>query len=485
MRLYPGYYLRLKICGFLTLLIAEYFLTVSSSSLPLSASSGLSPFKHIGSSRFVLFSPFTAWIPHSSLPLNSNSVSKFILSYPSSSSNILAPCPRATLISLNNQISNEYSSDCKSDDKESDSLHPRRIPVLSFPGGGIYFYWQAGVIEYLREKKYDLSQIDFVGASAGALTSTLAACNVSFYHATDVAVSLCDKYNVWDRPFGLMGIWGEIVEEWLDIVLPDNAHELCTNHRVNIYILKVALNHRPKRIIRSHFKTREELIQVCLTSVHIPWFMNRRFSKRLINFNNVLHELKDNRKAERKLKTGGEEGPEKLDNIKVLEEDGVMERYIDGSFLLSNDRLKAYGKKYDKPTIIFDHKDNRKVSEMTTTSIISTKEDEGMQNEATLRRRSFVSFNENNDSLLTKEDSSKEHNINQGQVGSERKYRQADDLNRNSPTDMVTLLSPTGVRNLIKEGYQYAEQLDKTNIFKGIPKLKEKDLYSSEILSRD
>ncbi len=107
-----------------------------------------------------------------------------------------------------------------------------------------------------------------------------------------------------------------------------------------------------------------------------------------------------------------------------------------------------------------------------------------MQNEASLRR-AFLSSNENNDRLLAKEDSSKEHSINEGQVGSERRYRQADDLNRNSPTDMVTLLSPTGVRNLIKEGYQYAEQLDKTNIFKSIPKLKEKDLSPAEILSRD
>jgi len=46
---------------------------------------------------------------------------------------------------------------------------------IVFPGGGIFFYHQAGVVNFLREEGYDLSHTSFSGASAGALTATLAA----------------------------------------------------------------------------------------------------------------------------------------------------------------------------------------------------------------------------------------------------------------------------------------------------------------------
>jgi hypothetical protein len=36
------------------------------------------------------------------------------------------------------------------------------------------FYRQAGVITYLRENQYNLSSCKFSGASAGAITATLA-----------------------------------------------------------------------------------------------------------------------------------------------------------------------------------------------------------------------------------------------------------------------------------------------------------------------
>lgn len=78
-------------------------------------------------------------------------------------------------------------------------------PLIVCPGGGIFFYWQAGVMEYLREQQYNLDKVRFAGASAGALTATLAATNVSFYHAKDLALQIGEKYEIWDRPGGLQG----------------------------------------------------------------------------------------------------------------------------------------------------------------------------------------------------------------------------------------------------------------------------------------
>lgn len=48
-------------------------------------------------------------------------------------------------------------------------------PRLVFPGGGIFFWWQAGVVRQLQ-KRFVVDQICCSGASAGALSATLAAC---------------------------------------------------------------------------------------------------------------------------------------------------------------------------------------------------------------------------------------------------------------------------------------------------------------------
>ena len=42
------------------------------------------------------------------------------------------------------------------------------------------FWWQAGFVQGLRREGYDLtsSGLEFTGASAGALTATLAACDI-------------------------------------------------------------------------------------------------------------------------------------------------------------------------------------------------------------------------------------------------------------------------------------------------------------------
>ena len=96
---------------------------------------------------------------------------------------------------------------------------------LILPGGGIYFYWQAGAITYIRDK-YDLSHSKMTGASAGALAATLGVSNVDFEEATKVALQLCDDYGVWNRRGGLRGIWGPIIQEWLQILLPDDVADV-------------------------------------------------------------------------------------------------------------------------------------------------------------------------------------------------------------------------------------------------------------------
>jgi predicted acylesterase/phospholipase RssA len=140
-----------------------------------------------------------------------------------------------------------------------------------FPGGGIFFYWQAGAVTFLREKGYDLTNVSFTGASAGALTATLAATGVDFEQATDLALSLAAQAGVWNRRAGLQGIWGPMIRDWLDELLPDDAIELIDNQRLSLLVTPVP-SFGKQRV--QTFQSRDDLIQCCLASVHIPWFLD-------------------------------------------------------------------------------------------------------------------------------------------------------------------------------------------------------------------
>lgn len=135
-------------------------------------------------------------------------------------------------LSLNNNILTTQQSSNKCDN--SKTTH------LVFPGGGIFFYWQAGAITYLREQNYNLDTTEdnenqkllFTGASAGALCATLTCTNVDFIAATTLALDKSEEAGIWDRPLGLYGIWGDIIEEWLYELLPDDSIDL-VNDRVS------------------------------------------------------------------------------------------------------------------------------------------------------------------------------------------------------------------------------------------------------------
>jgi len=109
----------------------------------------------------------------------------------------------------------------------------RSVPLILFGGGGIYFYWQIGVVSYLRQQNYNLqSTLCFAGASSGALAATLTATNVDASEATTLALDLAERAGVWKRG-SLQGIWGDLIYEWLDQLLPSNALEYVSNDRVS------------------------------------------------------------------------------------------------------------------------------------------------------------------------------------------------------------------------------------------------------------
>ena len=92
-------------------------------------------------------------------------------------------------------------------------------------------------MKYLSQV-YDLSEVQFRGASAGALNSTLAACGVTPDAALATAYELALEYQVFERPLGLVGVWGGLVRAWLDALLPADAHVRCSG-RVKVVVTQV------------------------------------------------------------------------------------------------------------------------------------------------------------------------------------------------------------------------------------------------------
>ena len=49
--------------------------------------------------------------------------------------------------------------------------------------------------------------------------------NVCPLQATELALSLSEEANVWERPLGLQGVWGNLIYKWLDQLLPEDAED--------------------------------------------------------------------------------------------------------------------------------------------------------------------------------------------------------------------------------------------------------------------
>ena len=129
----------------------------------------------------------------------------------------------------------------------------------------------------MQEQGYNLSNAQLSGASAGALSATLAATGVNFYEATELALSLSEEAGVWDRPLGLQGIWGDMIHTWLDELLPPDADELVAE---KLHVLVTPVPSFTKERI-SKFDNREDLILCNMASVHIPWFLNGDWTRTL------------------------------------------------------------------------------------------------------------------------------------------------------------------------------------------------------------
>ena len=158
---------------------------------------------------------------------------------------------------------------------------PTASPVLIFPGDGIFFWWQAGAVAGLSQR-FDLSRARVAGASAGALSASSVCCGLDNHRGLELALALTEETGVWQRgPFGLYGVWGGIIREWLEMMLPDDAHSACSD-RAFIAVKAAPRLQRPyfRTQLLSDYASRADLIDATMASLHIPWFMDRRATAR-------------------------------------------------------------------------------------------------------------------------------------------------------------------------------------------------------------
>lgn len=124
---------------------------------------------------------------------------------------------------------------------DNEGSHKEPAPELTGGGGGIGFWWEAGrkrssssrfcvayisglctcgsviaahrchllhagVVKYLQQRySSSMATWQMRGASAGALTATLAACRVNVDSAFDSALRLAEEHRLFERSIGLTG----------------------------------------------------------------------------------------------------------------------------------------------------------------------------------------------------------------------------------------------------------------------------------------
>jgi Patatin-like phospholipase len=147
---------------------------------------------------------------------------------------------------------------------------PMQPKAMYFTGAGIYFWWQAGCARYIQEN-CDYSEVPMIGASAGSLSSALLLANVDFQKAAESALRIGSESKVYERKGGLAGVWGTLLNAWLNEVIPDDV-SADTFKRLQIAVTPYLKS--PKLV--SGFQTKAEVIDACMASCHVPVFLDGR-----------------------------------------------------------------------------------------------------------------------------------------------------------------------------------------------------------------
>ena len=117
-----------------------------------------------------------------------------------------------------------------------------------------------------------LGDIPVVGASAGSLTGLLLLSGVDFDKATEIALTQSVESGVYNKQTGLAGELGGLLYAWLDTVVPK---DLDVESVSSLHVAVTPAAAKSPKLVRD-FESREDVIQACMASCHVPVFMDGR-----------------------------------------------------------------------------------------------------------------------------------------------------------------------------------------------------------------
>lgn len=147
---------------------------------------------------------------------------------------------------------------------------PKNPKCLYFTGAGIYYYWQAGAAKYIQEN-CDITKLPIIGASAGALTSTLLLNGVDFDAATAIAIDIGKEGKIFESKTGFAGILGSLVRVWLEALVPE---DVSPDKFLQLQISVTPVTPFDTATLINNFYGRNDLIDACLASCHVPFFFD-------------------------------------------------------------------------------------------------------------------------------------------------------------------------------------------------------------------
>ena len=89
--------------------------------------------------------------------------------------------------------------------------------------------------------------------------------------AVESAHALSVQHGLFDRPLGLAGVWGGVVRRWLHDLLPVDAADVCGGGRLKLVVTDVP---SLRTSTLDCFTTKAELVDACLASAHVPFFLD-------------------------------------------------------------------------------------------------------------------------------------------------------------------------------------------------------------------
>ena len=153
--------------------------------------------------------------------------------------------------------------------------------AIKFTGGGIYFWYQAGCVKYLLSSGRKLKDnVKIVGTSAGSLSATLLTLNCSIDEAAEFAIYQAHREKLFENPLGLAGVWGALVDEWLQKLIGERSDITIQEQSRRLYIATTPVNifqRGTETEFLTNFTDADDLIRANMASIHIPLFMNKRF----------------------------------------------------------------------------------------------------------------------------------------------------------------------------------------------------------------